>query len=116
MTTRENGTTGALASTSPRTSESTSRHTSYGSVANRELKHGVRRAVKDVFQKKNCPAESRTVIHSPEATFKKVGPSAYKMSASLSAIEFDGVDGLLDRFVEVWDDGGYEQGSESPVG
>ena len=38
------------------------------------------------------------------------------MSKSHAAAEFDGLDALLDRFVAVWEDGGYEAGAESPVG
>lgn len=31
-------------------------------------------------------------------------------------IEFEDIDRVLDRFVEVWENDGYEQGGESPVG
>ena len=38
------------------------------------------------------------------------------MSESASEIVFDGVDNVIDRFVEVWDSDGYEEGAASPVG
>ena len=38
------------------------------------------------------------------------------MSESASEIVFDGLDAVVDRFVEVWDAGGYEEGAASPAG
>ncbi|MCU4751948.1 AAA family ATPase [Halobacteria archaeon AArc-curdl1] len=38
------------------------------------------------------------------------------MSASSPKIELDGIDDVVDRFVEVWDAGGYEEDAASPVG
>jgi len=38
------------------------------------------------------------------------------MSDSQVKIEFDGIDDVVERFVEVWDAGGYEEGAASPVG
>ena len=38
------------------------------------------------------------------------------MSGENGAIEFEGIDTVIDRFVDVWNAGGYEKGAESPVG
>ncbi|WP_201289242.1 hypothetical protein [Halovenus carboxidivorans] len=38
------------------------------------------------------------------------------MSRSVSEIEFDGIEDVVNRFVEVWDAGGYEEDATSPVG
>jgi len=38
------------------------------------------------------------------------------MSESSSGIEFDGIDDVINRFIEVWDAGGYEEDAASPVG
>ena len=38
------------------------------------------------------------------------------MSKSSSGIEFEGIDKVVNRFVEVWDAGGYEKDATSPVG
>ena len=38
------------------------------------------------------------------------------MSESSSGIEFEGIDDVVNRFIEVWDAGGYEKDAASPVG